>query len=154
MAKYILARGKKPTPVVGYKGRPHPTAPSITIREPVRFLFRPMHPVEIPEDVDVSGWVEKGFIIPVEAQKPPVAVAEPAEAPEQSEPAKVDEEVEEPPLRSPLGEQAGKAVSKANDGGEEDADYEELPGGVFKCLHCGKVYKTESGVIRHVESKH
>ena len=34
------------------------------------------------------------------------------------------------------------------------ADYEELSDGKFKCLHCGKKYKTETGVVKHIEAVH
>jgi len=153
MAKYILARGKKPTPVVGFKERPHPTAPTM-IKEPVRYLFKPMHPVEIPEDVDVESWVRQGLIVRFEDKGGVPKVRQGGK--EVAAEPKVDEPTEpEPMLRSPLAERAGKVTPKAAESDEDaGADYEELSEGYFKCLHCGKIYKTEGGVIRHIESKH
>jgi len=50
------------------------------------------------------------------------------------------------------GEDAGDE-SDAEDGAE-DADYREADDGGFQCLHCDRTYKTERGVIRHIEVKH
>jgi hypothetical protein len=154
MAKFMLARGKKPNAYAGLKKVSRPGGLSDIVQK-VEFPFYPGRAVDVPDDVDMSGWVENGHLIPIrssedekKAAKEPMPPAPPA-PPKPSVPTKPKPESGPDEVAPP-----GPAPELPKPEPEETPDYDELDDGSFQCLHCDKVYKTEKGIVKHVEDKH
>lgn len=96
---------------------------------------------EADESVNLSSWLMEGFIVEL---KPTVVVP--------VVPKKVVD------VAVPVKEESVPAVvqNEQVDDGSDDADYEELDDGTFRCLRCKeeKIFKTEGRVISHVEKVH
>jgi hypothetical protein len=147
MAKFMLARGKKPGPQIGFKKVSRPGNLSDVVQK-IEFIFWPGKAVDVPDDVDMSVSVEAGHIVPIRDLAKPKKDEAPKEtkkeAPEEAPPAstrRVGESVSEPES-SPEPEENGKG------------DYEEMEDGTFACLHCEKTYKSEKRIITHIEKEH
>ena len=168
MQQFILARGQKPNAFPGLQRIRRVGYADVTAMP--EFMFRPGKVVDIPDDVDMSSWVENGNIVPVRKGKPMakepmatpkkpeivVAPKPPAAVSVATKPAAIPPpEPPKPPAKPPAA--PPKAVAPPEP--PEDApDYEELEDGSLKCLHCDKTYKANSRaeeyIGKHVEKEH
>jgi hypothetical protein len=167
MQQFILARGQKPNAFEGVK-MVEASGNMPRLAKKIEFAFRPGKIVEVPDDVDMSGWVDGGYIIPVRPGKPmakePIP-SSPEPVPPKPEPPKEvsvttqpKPKVEMPPAARPKVEAPPVPPKPEPPKEEPKPDYEELEDGSFKCLHCDKTYKANSRaeeyVRKHVEKEH
>lgn len=132
--KYKLANGQRKMPLVGLLNE---NRNGTNILHKVPFVFKPGCIVDTGE-YDLSAWVEIGIAVEVkeEAAIKDTVIETAVEEVVEPEPVVEASEVEEPVTDEPE---------------EEVNDYIEKDDG-FECLHCGKKYKRESNMIKHVES--
>ena len=176
MQQFILARGQKPNAFVGIKRVPREGTLSDIVHK-IEFMFRPGRVVNIPDDVDMSSWVDGGQVVPVKPGKsiakeplpdktvtdieikpkapaivsvstnPVPRPADPPKAP--IAPPKVEPPKEEPPVVEPLKKAAPEKEPKL---------YEELKDGTLQCSQCDKAYKpssrAEEYIMKHIKKEH
>ena len=141
MTMYRLKDGQPMQPLVGIRVEDRKGQPIVHKEE---IVFKPNIVVET--DLDFDSWLSSRLVKVerVGAQKPRKVkleleneTAESNSEEDAAEGAVIDERVFEPDDDVAVNE-------------EEEVDYEELTDGTFHCLHCGRILKTESGIIRHV----
>jgi hypothetical protein len=166
--KYILARGNIKQPLVGLfmenrVGR--------IICNKKTFVFEPGKVVDTG-NYDLSSWVDMGIAKEVKEPQPESSLIdhekltdllvnkssknideEKTSDGEHGEEYSVDTDVEE---FNPIEDIDDSTVDKVPEENvdESNDDYVKMDDGSFKCLYCGKIYKGESWINRHIAKRH
>ena len=131
MPKYMLTRDLRRQPLVGHRLLDRN---GVKITENITYVFEPQKIVDTG-DVSMQHWVGDGVLV----------------------------EIKDVVVKSVLRDKLGGLVSAddvAEDSGEGSSDEEagtdgyESVDGMFRCLSCDKVLKSEGAMRRHVEVKH
>lgn len=144
--KYMLLRGNKKQPLVGIfkenrNGR--------IFCKKKTFVFEPGKVVDT-EEYDLSGWVDMGIAVEVketQSENKEVQVSEDGVVPI------VNVDIEE---SNSIEDENDSNIDKGKENNidEPNEDYVKIDDGSFKCLRCGKTYKGESWINRHIAKRH